>query len=506
MRTSGLHALVTGLAAPLLWALATASVLANEVARADVAEEPEAAAEITLPPHAIPVVVDKMKEASTQWETRLIQRESRYRQRLEQAQSRLTAARDKLKATEAMGRRLEQRFDDNKIELADKAQLLKDKIGALKELFGVFQQNASDLIGAFNGSATSIQHPDRDLWLEAFANRMKNASEVTSADDIKTLWFQVLQEIQARGDIVRLQVPVYAEDDSSQIREVIRVGGFDLIAGEDQPEYLRWRAGRQQVWTMPRQPSGPFLEQIERYAQGGSELERLGVDPTGGVLVSLLAAKPTTEERAAQGGLVGYMIIGLGGVACLLALAKLLDIIIISLRVAAQAKASDNPRNSNALGRLILAYRQYQSADSELLEMRLHDRLRKESDRIQRFAIFLTVIAAVAPLMGLLGTVVGMINTFQAITLYGTGDPQTMAGGISQALVTTVLGLVVAVPAVLLNALISAQAKRVITGLKQQMASLLGNQLEHRERSQPSPYPPESSVAASSEGAICPST
>jgi biopolymer transport protein ExbB len=481
-------------------------VLANEVARADVAEEPEAAAEITLPPDAIPVVVEKMKEASTQWETRLIQRESRYRQRLEQAQSRLSAAHDKLNATEVMGRRLEQRFDDNKVELSEKAQRLKEKIGALKELFGVFQQNASDLIGAFNGSATSIQHPDRDLWLEAFANRMKNASEVTSADDIKTLWFHVLQEIQARGDIVRLQIPVYAEENNSQIREVIRVGGFDLIAGDDQPEYLRWRAGRQQVWAMPRQPSGPFLEQIERYAQGGSELEQLGVDPTGGVLVSLLAAKPTTEERAAQGGLVGYMIIGLGGVACLLALAKLLDIIVISLRVAAQAKANDNPRSSNALGRLILAYRQYQSADSELLEMRLHDRLRKESDRIQRFAIFLTVIAAVAPLMGLLGTVVGMINTFQAITLYGTGDPQTMAGGISQALVTTVLGLVVAVPAVLLNALISAQANNLITNLKQQMTCLMGDQRDWPQPRQQPPGSPPSFVVHNLEESACLST
>lgn len=506
MRSSGLHALVTRLAAPMVLTLSAATALANEPTSSGAAEGPAEVVSDTPSPHALPSVVEEMRDASTQWEMRLAQRESRYRQRLEQAQSRLTAARDKLNATEVLGRRLEQRFDNNKTELADKTQLLKEKIGALKELFGVFQQNASDLIGAFNGSPTSIEHPDRDLWLEAFANRMKNASEVTSADDIKTLWFHVLQEIQARGDVVRLQVPVFADDSRSQVREVIRVGGFDVIAADTQPEYLRWRAGRQEVWTLPRQPSGPFIEHIENYAKSSSELELLGVDPTGGVLVSLLAAKPTSEERAAQGGLVGYMIIGLGGVACLLALAKLLDIVVISLRVAAQAKTHDSPRHRNALGRLILTYRQYQSADSELLEMRLHDRLRKESDRIQRFAIFLTVIAAVAPLMGLLGTVVGMINTFQAITLYGTGDPQTMAGGISQALVTTVLGLVVAVPAVLLNALISAQAKKVITGLKQQMASLLSNQLEHRARSQPSPYPAQSFVAGSSEGAICPST
>ena len=183
-----------------------------------------------------------------------------------------------------------------------------------------------------------------------------------------------------------------------------------------------------------------------------------------------------------QGGLVGYMILGLGAVALLLALIKLLDISLIALRVHWQQRRLDQPTAANPLGRLLLVYQDNRMVDSETLDMRLHDQVAREDGRINRLTIFLAIIAAVAPLMGLLGTVVGMINTFQAITLYGTGDPQTMAGGISQALITTVLGLIVAVPAVLLHAVVSARGKAVSTVLKQHSALLLGDRLAAESR------------------------
>lgn len=423
-------------------------------------------------------VVQQLQKHAELSRVKLAARESAYRERLERSRSRLVATQNELAAAEARGQRLELRFENNRVELNDKAQLLKDKIGALKELFGVFQQNASDLIGAFNGSPTSIQYPDRDIWLEGFANRMKNASEVSSANDIKTLWYELLREINARGDIVRIRVDVHDAEGVATEREVIRVGGFHLIGADPVPEFLQWRAGKQRVETIPRQPAGPYAEQIANYASGEIPLTTLSIDPSGGVLVSLLAEKPTSRERADQGGVVGYMILGLGAIAFILAVIKMIDITLISVRVARQKRQLQAPSAGNSLGRLLLAYRDCQHADTEVIERCLHDRVAKESARIQRFTVFLAIIAAVAPLMGLLGTVVGMINTFQAITLYGTGDPQTMAGGISQALITTVLGLVVAVPAVLLNAMVRSRALAVINGLKQQMALLLGDSLQ----------------------------
>ncbi len=447
------------------------SATAGKSVAVDSANEPDLSLE---------AIVRKMREQAEADLQQLQQREQRYQQRLEAAKARLRQATETVAAREAEGRRLEQAFDANKVELSDKSQLLKDKIGALKELFGVFQQNASDLIGAFIASPTSIQYPDRDVWLEGFANRMKDASEVSSTADIRTLWYEVMREITARGEIVHLQVPVADGKGGSSERGVARVGGFNLISNDPAPAYLDWNPGKQRVEEIPRQPAGPYRDEISAFMAADEGLHMLSVDPSGGALVALLAEKPTTRERADQGGLVGYMILGLGAIAFVLAVLKLLDIGIISLRVASQQRHMDRPGAGNALGRLLQVYADNRQHDTEVLEMRLHDRVAKESDRIRRFTVFLAIIAAVAPLMGLLGTVVGMINTFQAITLYGTGDPQTMAGGISQALITTVLGLVVAVPAVLLNAVVSARSRSVINLLQRQMALLLGQSIEEQ--------------------------
>ena len=362
----------------------------------------------------------------------------------------------------------------------------------MKELFGVFQQNASDLIGAFNGSATSLQYPNRDEWLEGFANRMKNASEVSSVDDIMGLWFEMQREITATSQIVQLTAPVVTTKGEASERELVRIGGFNLITNDPEPAYLLWSDAGQEVVVMPRQPEADQLAQIDQYLSGDEGLHAVSVDPTGGVLVSLLVQKPTLVERIHQGGLVGYIILALGALALLLAIYKLFDISQISLRVQAQANDLDNPRHNNVLGQLLLVYQRNRHVDIETLEMRLHDSVEKASLRVHRFTIFLAIIAAVAPLLGLLGTVVGMINTFQAITLFGTGDPQTMAGGISQALITTVLGLVVAVPAVLLHAVISSRGKGVVSLLRQHNAALTGNVMASQQTEPPRSPPPPS--------------
>ena len=437
------------------------------------------------PDYSLGAVLEELRAQTRAARERLAEREARYQSRLDAARTRLAEAQAKLERTEAEGTRLEGVFAANSDELDDKARTLSEKIGALKELFGVFQQNASDLIGAFVGAPTSLQYPNRDRWLEGFAERMKDASEVSSADDIKQLWFEMMREIEASGDIVRLRAPVIAADGSRSERELVRVGNFNLVTAEPEPAYLQWQAGTQQVVELPRQPAGPYLAEIGNFVEREAGLATLSTDPTGGVLLSLLIEKPDTRERVDQGGLVGYMILGLGAMALVLALLKLVDITLISLRVARQGREPENPRVDNSLGRLLLTYQDNREQDAETLAQRLHERVAKESGRVNRFTIFLAIIAAVAPLMGLLGTVVGMINTFQAITLYGTGDPQTMAGGISQALITTVLGLIVAVPAVLLHALVSARGKAVVNVLRQHSAALTGDRLAIQNAAEP---------------------
>lgn len=443
-------------------------------------------------------VTNKVKKSNKKAADRIEKREARFKAKLDKSKQRLASAKAKLKREEERGQRLEKEFDDNKVELFEKDALLKTKTGELKELFGVFQQNASDLIGAFISSPTSLQYPDRDKWLEGFANRMKNASEVSSATDIKTLWYEMQREITASNDIVSLRAPVYApkkNDDEPRVllgeRDIVRIGTFNLISNDPEPSYLVWKPGQQQVVELHRQPTGPYINQIADYVDADEPLTTLSVDPTGGVLLSLLIEKPTPDERLEQGGLVGDMILGLGVLAFVLALLKMLDITVISLMVAVQRRKLDEPSTRNPLGRMILAFDANKQLDSESLELRLHDQLNKETARVNRFTVFLGIIAAVAPLMGLLGTVVGMINTFQAITLYGTGDPQTMAGGISQALITTVLGLIVAVPAVLLHAMVMARGRSVVNVLQQHRAALTGDKISTEHSATP-PSPPSS--------------
>ncbi len=452
----------------------------------DLGMDEESKAVVTNEPdYSMEAVLQRLREHTAAANKKIAERESRYRQGLEESQQRLARANAQLQAEEDKGRQLEGDFESNRVELDDKAKLLKDKLGALKELFGVFQQNASDLIGSFNGSATSIQFPKRDEWLEGFANRMKVASEVSSVDDIMGLWFEMQREITSTSNIVRLYAPVMGADGEVSERELVRIGGFNLISSEPQPAYLVWSDAGQETIELKRQPD-QYLSQIDSYMTAGEGLHTVAVDPTGGALVALLVQKPTLVERIHQGGLVGYMILALGLFALLLAAYKLFDIATISLRVQTQQRDIAQPNTNNVLGQLLQVYQSNRHVDSEALEMRLHEAVQKGALRVNRFAVFLAIIAAVAPLLGLLGTVVGMINTFQAITLYGTGDPQTMAGGISQALITTVLGLVVAVPAVLLHAVVSGRAKGVINILHQQSAALTGDQIQHEHQARAS--------------------
>jgi len=444
------------------------------------AAQPEETATVAVEDRTLSAVVERMRAQQERALAQLKAREAAYAERLSGAQARLRDAEARLASLEAAGGSLEASFDGNKAELANKAQLLKDKIGALKELLGVFQQNASDLIGAFVTSPTSIQYPNRDVWLEGFANRMRDASEISSVDDIRALWYEIQREIAASDDIVRLNAQVEGPDGSLAETDIVRVGTFNLLDAGPAPAYLRWDAGSQRVGRLERQPGGDELALLERFVHAEDGLHALSVDPTGGALLGLLVEKPTLAERIDQGGLVGYTILVLGALSLALAVLKLVDLTIISLRVATQDRDPKNPSQSNPLGRLLLTWKRSLHRDPETVQMRLHDQVGRESARINRFTVFLMIIAAVAPLMGLLGTVVGMINTFQAITLFGTGDPQTMAGGISQALITTVLGLIVAVPAVLLYALVSARGRALTDLLRQRSAALSGDALALR--------------------------
>jgi biopolymer transport protein ExbB len=188
---------------------------------------------------------------------------------------------------------------------------------------------------------------------------------------------------------------------------------------------------------------------------------------------------PTFLERVDQGGEVGYVIVAVGFIGVFLGLWRMLVLFAMTSKVKAQLK-SDKPNSNNPLGRVLKVAEENKNVDTETLELKLEEAVLKERPSIESGLAVLKIIAAVAPLLGLLGTVTGMIETFQAITIFGAGDPKNMAGGISAALVTTVQGLVVAIPVVLMHTLVNGRAKAVIQVLDEQTTGIIAENSERK--------------------------
>jgi len=390
---------------------------------------------------------------------------------------------------EERSKALEQSFEQNDVAILELEQALKERLGSLKELFGVLQQASGDARGQFENSLTNVQYPQRAQFLTELAQKMGQTSRLASLEEIERLWFELQREMVESGKVVRFPTTVIAANGDQVELPVTRVGVFNVISDGRYLEYVP-ETGR--LVVLPRQPQRRFLDYVEELETAGSGTAAFGLDPSRGQILSLLVQAPSLRERIDQGGIVGYIIIGLGLLALLIALERLLLLSLLSVRVRLQGRRPDHPGN-NPLGRVLQVYHAHPGSDVETLELKLGEAVLKERPAINRRLTFLKIIAVVAPLMGLLGTVTGMIITFQAITLFGTGDPKLMAGGISQALVTTVLGLCVAIPTVLLHSLAASRARSVLQVLEEQAAGMVAEQSERRHR------PPASGAAEATE-------
>jgi len=403
-------------------------------------------------------------------------REARFAQAKSEQQNLLNEAKRDKGAQENRSQQLEQQFEDNDQEIAVLTETLNARLGSLKELFGVMQQISGDSQVRFENSLTNIQYPDRGQFLEELAKKIGSSAKLPSLEEIERLWFELQREMTESGRIARLSTNVIMGDGQEQTIDVVRVGTFNIITDG---KYLKFEPLTGNVSELPRQPEqGRFVNSTSDLfnAQPG-DIVKFGIDPTrGGVLASLIQV-PNLRERITQGGLVGYLIIAIGIVGLLIALERMIVLGLASRKVTTQL-ASDSARQDNALGRVLSVHVENKDADTETLELKLSEAIFKETPALNRGLLFLKIISVVAPLMGLLGTVTGMIKTFQSITLYGTGDPKLMAGGISQALVTTVLGLCVAIPMVLLHTLVSGRSRRIVQVLQEQSAGIIATHAE----------------------------
>ena len=372
-------------------------------------------------------------------------------------------------------RALYESAQNNEIKIGNRTDALNKRMGELKELFGVLQQVSGDLRSKFQTSVVSAQIPGRGVFLDEFAQSMGSSSKLASIEEIERLWFELQREMTESGKVHTFTREVVAADGSKSDQEVVRVGGFNLVS---QGKYLEYIDETGSVAELIRQPTGRYLNTAADLSESNGQQTAFALDPTSGSILGLLVQAPDTQERVDQGGPVGYVILALGAIGLLIALERFISLFLVSSKVKRQVK-TDVASNDNPLGRVMLVKDQNKNADTETLELKLSERILAEVPKLTNRLTLIKIISVVAPLIGLLGTVTGMINTFQAITLFGTGDPKLMAGGISQALVTTVLGLVVAIPMVFISTLLNTLSRGIITTLQQQSAGIIAERAEN---------------------------
>jgi biopolymer transport protein ExbB len=401
-------------------------------------------------------------------------REARFAQDRNQQQQLLNEARAERTRQENTSARLEALFNENQQRIVDARAQLDERLGALKELFGVLQTVSGDAQGRFNTSLTNIQYPDREGFLVELGAKMAGASSLASIEEIERLWFELQREVSESGKISRFPMQITRADGEVETTDIVRVGTFNIVFDGGYLQYT----GAGNVSELQRQPEqARFTNSAADMVTATTGPVTFGLDGTRGGILALLVESPTIQDRINQGGIVGYCIIGLGIFGLLIAFIRWIGLSSASRKVKAQLK-SDTASTDNPLGRVLAAYEANQNADTETIELKLSEAALKEMPDLTKGLLFIKVISVVAPLMGLLGTVTGMIKTFQVITLYGAGDPKMMAGGISQALMTTVLGLVVAIPMVLIHTLVSGQSRKIINILQTQSAGMVATHAE----------------------------
>lgn len=374
---------------------------------------------------------------------------------------------------------LELRFEENEVQLANKSDALDKRLGELKELFGVLQQVSGDTRSKFQTSVVSAEIANRGEFLDTFAQSMGSSSRLASITEIERLWFELQREMTLSGKISQFSREVVLANGERKQAQVTRIGGFNLIADG---KYLEYIDETGTVAELIRQPSKRYLDSVSALETGNKATTAFALDPTGGSILSLLVQAPDTRERVDQGGPVGYIILAIGAIGLLIALERLISLMNIGAKVSRQLK-SDVASSDNPLGRVMQVKDQHPDLDTETLELKLSESILRELPKLSSKLTLIKIISVVAPLIGLLGTVTGMINTFQAITLFGTGDPKLMAGGISQALVTTVLGLVVAIPMVFIFAYLNGRSKGIVNILQQESTGIIAERAERAEQS-----------------------
>jgi len=405
------------------------------------------------------------------------EREARFAAARDQQAALLRDANAEKTALENQAAALVKQFEDNDRLIGELTQARDIKAGNLGELFGVMRQTAGDFATVARNSMLTAQFPDRVSQID----RLAQTKTMPPMEDLNRFWFEMQREMTEGGKVVRIQAKVTAPDGAQADKTVLRVGPFVAVS---EGQFLEYTTGANAFATPPKQPPGKFGSLAEDFEEEGSGYHAMVVDPTRGVLLNLFSQRPSMVDRIVEGEAVNWLILGIGLIGALIAVYQFSFLLLTSTKVNRQLANLTQLSTDNPLGRVLLAFKggsaPANAEDAEVIELRVSEAVLKELPPLERGQSFLKLGVAAGPLLGLVGTVVGMIHTFQVITESGSGDPKLMAAGISMAMIATLLGLGIAIPLLFANSALQARSKRITQILDEQSTGLLAELIEKR--------------------------
>ena len=399
----------------------------------------------------------------------------------------LTRTADQTRAgLDATSKRLSDTYAANELRISNMNTQLRDKATqlGLAELFGLARQSANDTSSILQQSLITTQFPPaagelaRDEWLLQFAT----ARATPTSAELERLWLEIQREMTASAQVAKFRTRVVQPGGEAVESEVIRIGPFTATADG---QFLAYLPNLRSLNVLPRQLPGEFMEIAGRFSDATSGYAQAVVDADRGVMLDLYVQRPTPMERVESGEWIGVIIITVGAAGALAFVFQLISLVLVRLAVSSQLKHLDRPTANNPLGRVLLAFKGDKAKieeDADVAELRITEAVLREVPKLERFQAFLRLCVAAGPLLGLIGTVVGMILTFQSITESGSSDPKLMANGIGVAMIATVLGLFVAIALLFANALLNSLSRGLVQILDEQSAGMLAESIEKQRR------------------------
>jgi biopolymer transport protein ExbB len=398
----------------------------------------------------------------------------------------MNTAQNQRQTLDATSQGLSTQYSENELRINDLNRQLRERAAALglDQVFGLARQAANDSATVLQQSLITTQFVPaagqqyRDDFLREFAA----ARTTPTTAQLERVWLEIQREMTASGQVARFQARVVQPSGEAVDSEVVRIGPFNATSNG---QFLTYLPGLRTLSVLPRQLPEEFMAIAERFEQAMSGYAQAVVDSNRGVVLGLYVERPTLGERIELGEEIGYVIIVVGVAGLLAFFYQLVNLIFVRLAVTKQLKDLDNPSTGNPLGRVLLAFKGDTSRieeDADVAELRITEAVLKEVPRLERFQAFLRLAVAAGPLLGLIGTVVGMIITFQSITESGSSDPRLMATGIGQAMIATVLGLGIAIPLLFAGALLNSLSRGIVQILDEQSAGMLAESIEKKRR------------------------